>query len=93
MVKSHTNSITLCSSVRCALSAAWRFGWAHEDGARSDSRDNVMDLLNNAYGYHYVRKNTCCLMCFEHLAATCHRKIVARKIKELDGNGLQIKNI
>ena len=43
--------------------------------------------------YRYVSKNTCCLMCFEHLAATCHRKIVASKIKELDGNGLQVKNI
>ena len=50
-----------------------------------------IETIENAY--HYVRKNTCCLMCFEHLAATCHRKIVARKIKELDGNGLQIKNI
>lgn len=43
--------------------------------------------------YDYVVNNTCCLLCFEHLAATCHRKIVARKIKERDGNGLQIINI
>jgi len=49
------------------------------------------ETIENAY--NYVKKNTCCLMCFEHLAATCHRKIVARKIKERDGNGLQIKNI
>ena len=50
-----------------------------------------MGTVENAY--YYVRKNTCCLMCFERLAATCHRKIVARKIKKLDGNGLLIKNI
>ena len=50
-----------------------------------------IETIENAY--HYIRENTCCLMCFEHLVATCHRKIVARKIKELDGNGLQIKNI
>jgi len=43
--------------------------------------------------YDYVSKNTCCLMCFEHLANLCHRKIVAAKIKERDGNGLRIKNI
>ncbi len=43
--------------------------------------------------YHYITDYTCCLMCFEHLAAQCHRKIVARKIKEYDGNGLQIMNI
>ncbi len=52
---------------------------------------NKIETIENAY--YYVRKNTCCLMCFERLAATCHRKIVARKIKKLDGNGLQIKNI
>jgi len=43
--------------------------------------------------YSYVIDNTCCLMCFEHLAEQCHRKIVATKIKEWDGNGLQIKDI
>ncbi len=50
-----------------------------------------VEVIENAY--HYVRQNTCCLMCFERLAATCHRKIVAGKIKELDGNGLQVRNI
>ena len=53
--------------------------------------NDKIETIENAY--HYVKNNTCCLMCFEHLAATCHRKIVARKIKKLDGNGLQIKNI
>jgi uncharacterized protein (DUF488 family) len=43
--------------------------------------------------YHYVINSRCCLMCFEHLAAQCHRNIVATKIKDRDGNGLQIKHI
>jgi len=43
--------------------------------------------------YSYVVSYKCCIMCFEHLAATCHRKIVARKIKEWNGNGLRINNI
>jgi len=43
--------------------------------------------------YNLVSTNTRCLMCFEKLAATCHRKIVARKIKTRDGNGLKIMNI
>jgi len=43
--------------------------------------------------HRHVINNTCCLMCFERLAAECHRKIVARKIKARDGNGLQIKHI
>jgi uncharacterized protein (DUF488 family) len=32
-------------------------------------------------------------MCFEKTADYCHRKIVAEKIKERDGNGLLIKDI
>ena len=43
--------------------------------------------------YNYVVNHTCCLMCFERLAAECHRKIVAAKIKARDGNGLQIRHI
>jgi uncharacterized protein (DUF488 family) len=43
--------------------------------------------------YNYVSKHRCCLMCFEHFADECHRKIVAAKIKERDGNGLKIKDI
>ena len=49
------------------------------------------DAIEEAY--HYVMHKRCCLMCFEQLSAQCHRKIVARKIKIRDGNGLQIKHI
>ena len=45
------------------------------------------------FAYKFVNENTCCLMCFEHLAEQCHRNIVANKIKARDGNGLQIKHI
>ena len=45
------------------------------------------------FAYKYVNEHTCCLMCFEHLADECHRKVVAGKIKIKDGNGLQIKHI
>lgn len=43
--------------------------------------------------YQYVAGSTCCLMCFEKEAQNCHRSMVARKIKEVDGNGLLIKNL
>jgi len=43
--------------------------------------------------YNYVMSSRCCLMCFERLADQCHRNIVAKKIKDRDGNGLQIKHI
>ena len=43
--------------------------------------------------YSYVTNHTCCLMCFERVAADCHRKLVARRIKVRDANGLQIKHL
>jgi uncharacterized protein (DUF488 family) len=43
--------------------------------------------------YKYVTHGTCCLMCFERLAAECHRKIVARDIKARDRNGLKVVHI
>jgi len=43
--------------------------------------------------YSYVTNSTCCLMCFEHFAEQCHRKIVAKKIINRDGNGLKVKHI
>jgi uncharacterized protein (DUF488 family) len=49
------------------------------------------DAIDGAYAY--VANNTCCLMCFERVADTCHRKIVADKIKERDGNGLTVSHI
>jgi uncharacterized protein (DUF488 family) len=53
--------------------------------------DGKKDAIEKAY-YH-VKNNLCCLMCFEQRVDQCHRKIVARKIKLRDGNGLQITNI
>jgi uncharacterized protein (DUF488 family) len=46
------------------------------------------DAIETAY--KYAMNNTCCLMCFERLAAQCHRGLVAKKIKQRNGNGLQI---
>ena len=52
---------------------------------------NKKGALETAYSY--VTNHTCCLMCFERLAAACHRKLVARRIEVRDGNGLQIKHL
>jgi len=43
--------------------------------------------------YRYVMNGRCCLMCFERLATKCHRRIVADRIKDRDGDGLQIKHV
>ena len=60
-----------------------------------EKMDEYLETQNQAIerAYKYVKDKTCCLLCFEHLSADCHRKIVARKIKEIDGNGLQINHI
>jgi len=43
--------------------------------------------------YEHVMDRTCCLMCFEKLAAECHRKVVARKLIERNGNGLKLTHM
>lgn len=43
--------------------------------------------------YHHVTQARCCLMCYEKLAAACHRKVVAQKIKERDGNGMEVTHL
>jgi uncharacterized protein (DUF488 family) len=53
--------------------------------------ESKKDIIEKVY--RYTQEMRVCLMCFEHLAATCHRKIVAQKIKERDGNGLKINHI
>lgn len=49
------------------------------------------DAIRQAY--NHVINTRCCLLCFEHLADQCHRKIVAEKIKSTNGDGLQIMHI
>lgn len=57
--------------------------------------DRYLAAKNDAIeeAYHHVVNSRCCLMCFEHLAAQCHRKIVAEKIRLRGGDGLQIRHI
>ena len=43
--------------------------------------------------YRYIITTKCCVMCFERLADQCHRRVIIEKIKERDGNGLQIVNV
>ena len=53
--------------------------------------DDKKDAIEEAY--RHVINGRCCLICFERLAAKCHRRIVADRIKARDGDGLQIKHI
>ena len=59
--------------------------------AMNEHLAQVADTIEQAHSY--VKQNVCCLMCFERSAETCHRSLVADKIKEHDGNGLRVSNI
>ena len=39
------------------------------------------------------QRKKACIMCFERDVKTCHRSIVAKKIKKLNGNGLSVRHI
>lgn len=51
-----------------------------------------MDTVNSIY-HDVILNETSCLMCMEREPIYCHRNVVAKKIKEIDGNGLNIKHI
>jgi len=40
-----------------------------------------------------ISKKLCCIMCYERLPENCHRRIIAEKVKEVDGNGLMVQHI
>jgi uncharacterized protein (DUF488 family) len=52
---------------------------------------NQKESIERAYAQ--ATQSRCCLMCYEKLAVMCHRKVVARKIKERDGNGMQVTHL
>ena len=51
-----------------------------------------LDVVKNLYA-DIIMHETSCIMCFERDPFQCHRKIVAEKVKEIDGNGLIITHI
>ncbi len=50
------------------------------------------DIIRTLYKEVIIHKLSC-IMCMERLPNKCHRKAVAEKIKEIDGNGLVITHI
>lgn len=43
--------------------------------------------------HRFIMDGVNCIMCFERLPGKCHRSVVAKTIKEYDGNGLKIIHI
>ncbi|MDA8105447.1 MAG: DUF488 domain-containing protein [Nitrospiraceae bacterium] len=54
--------------------------------------DSQLDVVKELYD-EVVSRETSCLMCMERFPEHCHRRVVADKIKEIDGNGLKIRHI
>jgi uncharacterized protein (DUF488 family) len=54
--------------------------------------DSKTEIVEELYK-DVVSRETSCIMCMERLPEYCHRKIVAEKMKEIDGNGLVIRHI
>lgn len=54
--------------------------------------DSKTEIVEELYK-DIISRETSCIMCMERLPEYCHRKIVAEKIKEIDGNGLVITHI
>ena len=43
--------------------------------------------------YNHTMNNKCCLMCYESFIDQCHRKLVAEKIKNKNGDDIHITHI
>ena len=85
----HTKELGSPTPLRKALKANGDYGTFFRGmeehlGTEADSIERI---------YNRVTEMKCCLMCYEKLAAMCHRKVVAKKIKERDGNGMEVKHL
>lgn len=85
----HFRELGSPSSVRAELKAGHDYGKFFRE--IEEYLATQTDGIERAYSY--IGRMTCCLMCYEKLAAMCHRKVVASKIKERDGNGLEVKHL
>ncbi|MBI5102429.1 MAG: DUF488 domain-containing protein [Nitrospirae bacterium] len=54
--------------------------------------ESKTEILKELYN-DVVSQKTSCIMCMERFPEYCHRKIVAEKMKEINGNGLVITHI
>lgn len=51
-----------------------------------------LDVLKDLYST-FISDSKCCLMCMEREHESCHRSVIAEKVKEIDGNGLVVHHI
>ena len=85
----HLRSLGCPTPIRHKLKTDWDYDYFF--GAYSDYLSKNQGAIAEAH--RYIADGVICLMCFERSPEKCHRKIVAKKIKEFDGNGLKITHI
>ena len=85
----HIKALGSPSSLRNKLRTDWDYEYFFK--AYSEYLSHNMEVVKEVYEYIFV--GNICIMCFEGSHEKCHRSAVADKIKEYDGNGLNIKHI
>ena len=85
----HLRSLGSPSEIRHKLKIDWDYDYFFK--AYSEYLSQNQNAIAEAY--RYITDGVNCIMCFERFPEKCHRSIVASKIKEFDGNGLEITHI
>ena len=83
----HIKALGSPSDIRNKLKSDWDYDsfFSAFAGYLNETKEAV------AEAYQYLSDGINCIMCFEKNHEECHRKIVADRIKEFDGNGLAVK--
>lgn len=85
----HMRSLGSPSGIRQKLKIDWDYDYFFN--AYSEHLLHNENAIVEAH--RYITDGVSCLMCFERFPERCHRLAVANKIKEHDGNGLNITHI
>lgn len=85
----HLKALGSPSLIRNKLKSDWDYNYFFK--AYLEYLSQNMGVVKEVY--EFLSDGINCFMCFERSPEKCHRSAVANKIKEYDGNGLQIKHI
>jgi len=85
----HMKALGSPSLIRNKLKTDWDYDYFFEAYRKHLSQN--MQIIKEIY--QFISDGVNCIMCFERLSEKCHRRVVADKIKDYDGNGLKIIHI
>jgi uncharacterized protein (DUF488 family) len=85
----HFKSLGSPSEIRHELKSTWDYDAFFRK--YSEYLSNNLAVIKEVY--QYILDGTNCIMCFEQFPNKCHRSVIAKKIKDYNGNGLKIIDI